>query len=369
MSMTAITDLPPTEMRERLAAMGQPTWRAGQVLRWLYRRGAESFDQMTDLPRALRHTLAEAFTLIASRVVETRRADDGTMKLLIELADGRHVETVVIPEGRRRTLCLSTSVGCAFGCAFCASGLGGLDRFLTAGEMVEQVLHGRIAASESQGRPASAPSGSAIRNPRSAITNVVVMGIGEPLANGEALARFLRIANDPAALGLGARRITVSTVGLPEGIRALADLGLQVNLAVSLHAPDDDLRSNLVPANRGIGIEAILEASADYFRRTGRRVTYEYCLLAGVNDSAEQARRLAKALRRAPGLVNVMAYNTVAGLPFRPPTGERVDRFVALLREAGMQVQVRRRRGGGIEAACGQLRADRLARSGKAGTG
>jgi 23S rRNA (adenine2503-C2)-methyltransferase len=337
----SIAGLLPEEFRARVAALGLPAYRAGQVLRWLYRRGATSFDEMTDLPGPLRRTLAEPFDLLTTRVVDTHEAADETAKLLVELADGHLVETVIIPHGARRTACISTSVGCAYRCAFCASGRSGLQRLLTAGEMVEQVLHAA--------RPA-------------ALTNLVVMGIGEPLVDVARLERFLRIINGREALAFGARRITISTVGLPAGIRALAALGIQVNLAVSLHAPDDALRDQLVPANRGVGITAVLDAAADYFERTGRRVTYEYCLLAGVNDSDDLARRLAKRLRRAPGLVNVIPYNAVPGSAFHAPSAGRVARFVEVLRSEGLEVQARQSRGGPIQAACGQLRADRLRR-------
>ena len=322
------------------AEAGGPLYRAAQVRRWLFQRGASGFDEMTDLPKALRSRLADEFHIWTSRVVECRRSEDQTQKLLLELADGQRIECVLLRDDRRHcTVCISTQVGCAMGCVFCASGLEGVVRNLTTGEILEEILQLRRLLAESE-----------------RLSHVVVMGMGEPLANLDRLLPALDLASSPAGLGISARRITISTVGLPAAIRRLAAQDCQYHLAVSLHAPDDELRNRLVPTNRKIGIEAILAAADDYFTATGRRVTYEYVLLDALNDHAEHARRLAAILKGRPALVNLIPYNPVAGLPYGTPTPEATARFVAILRQTGLTVQVRYRKGDRIEAACGQLR-------------
>jgi 23S rRNA (adenine2503-C2)-methyltransferase len=329
----------PKPLADWLAERGLPAYRRAQIRRWLFAGRARSFDDMTDLPKALRDELAADFTLWTSRVVVHKTAADGTRKLLLELADGEQIECVLLFDGLRRTICISTQVGCAMGCAFCASGLAGVARNLTAGEIVEQMLLlDRLLPADER------------------VSHVVVMGMGEPLANLDRLLAALAEASAPDGLGISPRRITISTVGLPEAIHRLAETGPRYNLAVSLHAPDDALRRELVKVSKNVPLAEILAAADHYFAASGRRLTFEYVLLAGVNDQVDHARRLAALLGRRTALVNVIPYNPVAGLPFRTPTAAAVRRFVDALRSAGLNVQVRERKGARIDAACGQLR-------------
>ena len=330
----------PAALRAWFAARDLPGYRAAQLRRWMFETPVAGFEQMTDLPKPLRSQLAEEFRLWTTRVAASRRADDGTEKLLLELSDGQRIECVLLRDDKQnRTACISTQVGCAMGCVFCASGLDGVVRNLTTGEILEQMLQLKR-----------------LLPPEERLSHVVVMGVGEPLANLDRLLPALATATGADALGIGARRITISTVGLPEGIRRLADERCQYHLAVSLHAPDDALRNQLVPANRKIGIAPILAAADDYFEATGRRVTFEYVLLAGVNDRPEHADRLAALLRGRPALVNVIPYNPVAGLPYRTPPAAASARFVETLEQGGLNVKIRYRKGDRIDAACGQLR-------------
>jgi 23S rRNA (adenine2503-C2)-methyltransferase len=321
---------------------GYPPYRADQVRRWIFGRRAGAFSEMHDVPVPLRNALANDFSLFPARQVEHKIASDRTEKLLLELNDGQFIECVLMRETDRRTICISTQVGCAMGCVFCASGLMGLKRNLTTGEILEQVL--RLDRLLDKGEQ---------------ITNVVVMGIGEPLANLKSLIPALDTLNEKGGLGLGARRITISTVGLPEKVRELAKLGKQYNLAVSLHAPNDELRNRLVPVNDKIGIEAILEAADDYFAISGRRVTYEYVLLSGVNDAPEHARELAHRLQSRIAHVNLIPMNGVTELQFVAPTAPRTSEFVSILESFGIPATVRKRKGADIDAACGQLRLTR----------
>ena len=321
---------------------GLPSYRSEQIRRWIFGRRANDFTEMHDVPLALRQALASEFSLFPARQVKHQIASDRTEKLLLELHDGQLIECVLMRETDRRTICISTQVGCAMGCVFCASGLLGLKRNLTTGEILEQILRmDRLLAKGEQ------------------ITNVVVMGIGEPLANLKSLVPALDTLNEKGGLGLGARRITISTVGLPDKIRELAKLGKQYNLAVSLHAPDDQLRNRLVPVNDRIGIDAILAAADDYFTMTGRRVTYEYVLLSGVNDEPSHARQLAKLLQTRIAHVNLIPMNGVTELDFVAPTAPRTDEFVQVLESFGIPATVRKRKGADIDAACGQLRLSR----------
>jgi 23S rRNA (adenine2503-C2)-methyltransferase len=333
----------PDGLRAWFAERGLPGYRAGQVWRWLFERRAAGFDEMTDLPKPLRRQLAEEFQVFLAQIVTHQKADDGTEKLLLELPDGGQIECVLLrDEGRRRTICISTQVGCAMGCVFCASGIGGLVRNLTSGEIIEQMLRLQRLLGEDE-----------------RLSHVVVMGIGEPLANLDALLPALAAASSSGGLGISPRRITISTVGLPGAIRRLGRSNCPYHLAVSLHAADDRLRNRLVPANRKLGIARVLAAAADYFEKTGRRVTFEYVLLAGLNDGPEHARRLVTLLKGHTALVNVIPYNPVAGLPYRTPAATVTARFVATLREGGLSVKIRYRKGTQIEAACGQLRRGR----------
>jgi 23S rRNA (adenine2503-C2)-methyltransferase len=337
--MRAWLDVPPDEIRAWLQAHGQPTLRARQVRRWIVAGRAESFAQMTDLPRDLRQALAGEFEPLGTRILHAAAAEDGTHKLGLRLHDRQLIECVLIPDRERRTACISTQVGCGMGCVFCASGLNGVARNLTAGEILEQLLRLRnvLPADER-------------------LTHVVVMGMGEPLANLEALLAALDAATAKDGLGIGARHVTISTVGLPAKIRRLADLGKQYHLAVSLHAPNDTLRTQIVPTNEKTGLEAILAAADYFFEQTGRQVTYEYVLLGGINDGPAQAQELVHLLRGRRAHVNLIPFNDVPGLPYRRPTDEALTAFVATLRRGGISVKVRKRKGSAIDAACGQLR-------------
>jgi len=323
-----------------LAERGQPKYRAAQIRSWIFEKRAGGFDEMSNLPKALRDDLAASFTLWTSRIATHLKAEDGTEKLLLELADGHRIECVLLRQGPlRRTICISTQVGCAMGCVFCASGLEGVARNLTRGEIVEEMLQlNRLL------------------QPDERLSHIVVMGMGEPLANLDNLLPALGDASDPHKLGISARRITISTVGLPVAINRLADARIPYHLAVSLHAPNDELRNRLVKVNARIGLDAILNAADHYFARTGRRLTFEYVLLAGENDDVAHARELASRLRGREALINVIPYNPVAGLPYGTPEESTVDQFVAALEAGGVRVQVRRRKGDKINAACGQLR-------------
>jgi 23S rRNA (adenine2503-C2)-methyltransferase len=330
---------PASGLEAWLAARGQPAWRTGSVHRWLFARRAESFADMTDLPRDLRPLLAAEFRIWTTTIVTHRQADDGTEKLLLELHDGQRIECVLLRDGPRRTVCISSQVGCAMGCVFCASGLDGVIRNLSTGEILEQLL--RLQ----QLLPAT-----------ERLSHIVVMGMGEPLANLDRLLPALAVAQDPEGLGISQRRITVSTVGLPAAIDRLAAENPGYHLAVSLHAAEDQLRTRLVPVNKSIGLVEVMAAADRYWEASGRRLTFEYVLLGGVNDSPEDAGRLARLLGRRAALVNVIPYNSVAGLEWREPSKGSQERFLDVLRQAGVNVQVRRRKGARIDAACGQLR-------------
>jgi 23S rRNA (adenine2503-C2)-methyltransferase len=291
---------------------------------------------MTDLPGGLRAELADRLTILSGRVAQRTDSPDGVIKLLIGWADGQHVETVLIPAGDRAAACLSTQAGCAMGCRFCASGLGGLERNLTGGEIVEQVLHLR-------------------RESRQRVTHAVFMGTGEPLANYDATVSAVRALIDPLRLGMSARRVTISTVGLPGGIRRLAKEDLPITLAISLHAPNDALRRQLMPKAKA-PLAEIVAASDEFFRSRGRELTLEYVLLRGVNDSGLCAAGLAKIAGRLRCNVNLIRYNPVADLPFEPPTAAQTRAFADRLGKLGANVQVRQSRGLAAQAACGQLR-------------
>jgi len=338
-SLPSLTDLSRDDLVTWCSQREYPPYRADQIRRWMYQKRAGEFAEMNDLPQTLRTALTAELRLFGTQVVRHQTARDRTEKLLLELGSGDHVEAVLMRESLRRTVCISTQVGCAMGCVFCASGLLGLERNLSTGEILEQVLH--IAR---------------LLDPSERITNLVVMGIGEPLANLKALLPALEELGRSSGLGLGARRITISTVGLPDGIRELARFGKPYNLAVSLHAPNDELRNRLVPVNRPIGIAAILAAADDYFDQTGRRITYEYVLLGGINDQVLHARQLAALLTDRSAHVNLIPINVVRELSFHPPAAPQTERFVELLASHGVAVTVRKRKGADIDAACGQLR-------------
>ena len=338
----AILDLSPEELIEWLKSVGQPSFRAKQIRLWLVERRVTSFEQMSDIPASLRKQLAAQFRFSPFEVIDHQIARDHTEKLLLRLYDGELVECVLMRDADRRTVCISTQVGCAMGCVFCASGLLGVKRNLTPTEIIEQVLvlHRMMKDDER-------------------ITNVVVMGIGEPLANYKSLMQSLTFLTADDGFGLGARRITVSTVGLPEKIRELAQSGQQYNLAVSLHAPNDALRTEIVPVNRNIGIQEILQAADDYFETTGRRISYEYVLMAGINDRPEHAEELASLLRSRNAHVNLIPMNGVNELVMTAPRDPDTQQFLEILEQHGVTATVRKRKGADIDAACGQLRLNR----------
>lgn len=316
-----------------------PSYRAKQVQTWLYEQRANEFDDMTNLPVRLRGQLAEEFTLWSTTVARHSKTGDGTEKLLVQLADGGQVECVLLRDGERRSICVSSQVGCAMGCVFCASGLDGVDRNLTVGEILEQMLLLQRLLPKSE-----------------RLSHIVMMGMGEPLANLDRVLPALAQASSPDGLGISARRITISTVGLPKAIDRLTSINSRFQLAVSLHAPNDKLRNELVPVNDNTGLDAILAAADRYFETSGRRLTYEYVLLAGINDSEQHASQLGQLLKGRTALVNVIPYNPVSGLPYRTPSHVAVQRFRSTLEKQGINVQERKRKGDRINAACGQLR-------------
>lgn len=346
-----------------LASAGWPAYRARQVLDWLYKKRAVSWDEMTSLPRALRTWLAGQFILAPARLVLAKDSSDVTEKLLLELEDQALIETVIIRapqegvgrERSRKTICISTQVGCAYGCRFCASGLAGWKRDLNAGEIVAQVMH--VCRREDARTPRA-------RAELASFDNLVVMGMGEPLANYDALLRALRILNAPWGLGFGARRITISTSGLVPEIRRLADEPLGFRLAISLHGATNEVRSQIMPVNRRYPLEELLPAARYFAERHGRMITLEFILIADVNDTPDQAKRLAAIARDLHAHVNLIPYNAVEGLDWRRPSIARQDAFARTLRTAGVSVTIRREKGHDIAAACGQLRL-KVERSGR----
>lgn len=335
----ALLDAGLEELSAWMDAQGYPRYRARQVMSWVFERRAEHFDAMTDLPRALREHLETEWQIFTTQAAVHNVAPDGTDKLLLDCQDGRRIECVLMAEAGRRTVCISTQVGCGMGCVFCASGLNGVERNLTRGEILEQVLRLRNLLA-----------------PEEHLTNIVVMGMGESLANLDNLVRALDLICSKDGLGLSQRRVTISTVGLPEKMKTLAALDRQYHLAVSLHAPTEELRNELVPINDKVGLAAVMGAADAYFQKTGRQVTFEYVLLGGVNDRPEHARALARLLGKRKAHANLIPYNSVPGLPFQRPTADAVRQFTATLRAHGVSVTVRKTKGQAIDAACGQLR-------------
>jgi 23S rRNA (adenine2503-C2)-methyltransferase len=326
-----------------LAERKYPAYRATQIRKWLYEKRAESCEEMTDLPKALRQELAADWQLWTAKVALHSQSADGTEKLLLELKDRGRIECVLLRDGPRRTICISSQVGCAMGCVFCASGLDGVDRNLSSAEMIEQMLRlQRLLPAEER------------------LSHIVVMGMGEPLANLDGLLPALEIAAREDGLGISHRRMTISTVGLPKQLDELTARDSRYQLAVSLHAPNDELRTRIVPTNKNIGLEAVLSAADRYFEKSGRRLTFEYVLLAGINDQPEHAEELAALLGRRTALLNVIPYNPVAGLPYKTPSGNAIRVFRDILLAAGLNIKFRQRKGDEINAACGQLRREAL---------
>lgn len=339
----------------RLAERGEPPFRARQILDWLYKKRVRSWDDMTNLSKPLRAWLAESFELIPLSLVHGKQSLDVTDKLLLELGDRSLIETVIIRapqegvglEHSRKTICISTQVGCAMGCKFCASGLLGLKRDLDAGEIVGQLLH--VCYREDARTPRA-------RMELASFDNIVVMGMGEPLANYDAIIRALTIVNADWGLGVGARRITLSTSGLVPKILRLADEPLGIRLALSLHGATDEVREQIMPVNKAYPLAQLLPAIKTFSDKHGRMVTLEFILIEDINDSFDQAEKLRDIALDLHAHVNLIPYNTVAGLPWKRPSATRQEKFADILRRARVSVTLRREKGHDIDAACGQLR-------------
>lgn len=323
------------EMTDVLKAMGQPAFRGKQVFTWLH-KGARSFEEMTNLPKALRDQLAAECILTVPKVARKQVSQqDGTMKYLWELSDGNCIESVLMRYHHGNTVCISSQVGCRMGCAFCASTIAGKVRDLTPAEMLDQVLFTQLDSGME-------------------ISNIVLMGIGEPMDNLDTVLKFLELVNHPDGMNIGMRHISLSTCGVIPGIRRLAESNLQLTLSVSLHAPDDETRSRIMPVNRAYHVDDLFAACHDYFRRTGRRISFEYAMIDGINDNDWQADLIAKRLKGMPGHVNLIPLNDVVESPFKP--SKRVAAFQRRLESHGITATVRRSLGGDIDASCGQLR-------------
>jgi 23S rRNA (adenine2503-C2)-methyltransferase len=345
-----------TEADANIAGLGWPTFRGRQVRDWVYAKGIDDPAQMTNLSVLDRNALSAGFEFSSAIVLKQQNSEDGTVKLLLGWnTDGDEAdsipqiqaETVMIPDADRRTACVSSQVGCPVGCRFCASGIGGVKKNLSASQIVEQVIALNAALARKYPKLAA-------RDNR--VNHIVFMGMGEPLANYSNLMQAIRILHDPGCLNIGARKITVSTVGVPSKMRELAEEDLPINLAISLHAPEESLRKNLIPWAEHFSIQEILDAARYYFDRTGREITLEYILLAGVNDRPEHARQLARLCKTQRANVNLIRYNEVEGLPFGRPKAQDVMAFQEILRNNGVNAHVRKSRGRDIDAACGQLR-------------
>ena len=314
---------------------GEPAFRAKQVFQWLY-RGVTSFDEMSNLSKSLRQKLSATCFITAPKVARKQvSALDGTIKYLWELGDGNCIETVLMRYKHGNTVCISCQVGCRMGCAFCASTLAGKVRDLTPAEMIDQVLFTQLDSGAQ-------------------ISNIVLMGIGEPLDNYDTVMKFLKLVNHPDGMNIGMRHISLSTCGLTDKIDKLAQLGLQLTLSVSLHAPDDQTRSKIMPVNKAVGVEKLMDTCRRYFQTTGRRISYEYAMIDGVNDSDAQADLLVRLLKGQPGHVNLIPLNEVEESPLKP--SRRVAAFQKRLESQGVTATVRRKLGGDIDASCGQLR-------------
>lgn len=325
------------EIAAVLKELGQPAFRAKQLFSWLH-KGVRSFDEMTNLPQALRQTLAKEYPICAPEVVRKQESQkDGTIKYLWKLSDGNCVETVLMRYHYGNTVCISTEVGCRMGCAFCASTLGGLVRRLEPFEMVDQVLFTQVDS----GLP---------------ISHIVLMGIGEPLDNFDNVLRFLELINHPEGMNISMRHISLSTCGLVPKIRQLAEKKLQLTLSVSLHAPTDEIRDTIMPVNKAYSTEELLEACRDYYAQTGRRISFEYAMIDGVNDTPQHARTLLRRLKGLPAHMNLIPLNHVEESPLKPSSHKAVMEFQKILEDGGVPATVRRTLGGDIDASCGQLR-------------
>ena len=335
--MKDIKSMLPEELEADFAAMGEPKYRAKQVFKWL-NRGVSSFDEMSDISKSLREKLKSEYSLYAPKVLSKHVSKlDGTIKYLWELHDGNAVETVVMSYEHGNTVCVSSQVGCRQGCAFCASTIGGLVRCLEPSEILDEVLFSQIDS----GKP---------------ISNIVLMGIGEPLDNYDNVIKFLKLVNHKDGMNIGMRHISLSTCGIIERFDELAEENLQITLAVSFHAPDDETRTKIMPANRGRGVDSLIDACKRYYEKTGRRISFEYAMIDGVNDTEYHAKLLAKRAREVGAHVNLIPLNHVEESKYGPSTPGHMKAFIKILEDAGVNVTIRRKLGGDVDASCGQLR-------------
>ncbi|MDO4815397.1 MAG: 23S rRNA (adenine(2503)-C(2))-methyltransferase RlmN [Bacillota bacterium] len=335
--MKNIKSMLPEEIAADFEAMGLPKYRAKQVFKWLV-RGVGSFDEMSDIPKPLREKLEEEYSIYKPKVLSKQVSQiDGTIKYLWELCDGNAVETVVMSYKHGNTVCVSSQVGCRQGCAFCASTIGGLVRCLEPSEILDEVLFSELDSGKH-------------------ISNIVLMGIGEPLDNFDNVMKFLKLVNCPDGMNIGMRHISLSTCGIIERFDDLAEQNLQLTLSVSLHAPDDETRSKIMPANRGRGVDELIAACKRYYDKTGRRISFEYAMIDGVNDTEYHARLLAKRAKAVCAHVNLIPLNHVEERQFKPSTDGHMKAFIKILEDSGVNVTVRRKLGGDVDASCGQLR-------------
>lgn len=332
-----IKSLLPEELKEEVIKLGEPAYRSKQIFKWLW-TGVKSFDEMRNIPKDLRVKLDSHFYITVPTVVRKQVSQiDGTTKYLWQLADGNAVESVVMKYNHGNTICVSSQVGCRMGCAFCASTIGGRVRNLAPSEILDQVLFSQIDSGLT-------------------ISNIVMMGIGEPLDNYENVIRFLTLVNNPDGLNIGMRHISLSTCGLTEKVDKLAEHNLQLTLSVSLHAPDDETRSKIMPVNRAYGVEKLMKSCRDYFDKTGRRISFEYAMIDGVNDTPAHARKLISLIDGMDCHINLIPLNEVEESPLHPSTPEHLKEFISILRNHNVNVTVRRKLGPDINASCGQLR-------------
>lgn len=343
MNKVNIKELSKTELEDRLVGLGSERYRASQIFKWLYKIGVKSFDEMTDIPLELRRQLKTKFHITYLVLLDSKRSLlDGTTKYLFKLEDSNTIETVFLLESRRKTICLSSQVGCKFACTFCASAPFGFIRNLCVSEILDQVLFVKS------------------HNPSSSITNLVFMGIGEPLDNYDNIIGAIRILNDKDAFNVGARKITISTCGIIPGMERLKNEGLQIELSVSLHSAEDKTRSRLVPINKVYPLKNLIDACKDYTERTNRIITFEYVLIKDMNNSREDAVKLAGLLKGFKCKVNVIAYNQIMAKGYKAPSEEEVKGFIKILKDKGINTMRRKSKGEDIDAGCGQLRISRL---------
>lgn len=326
------------ELEKYFKSINQKPFRTKQVFNWLYRTPVSSFDEMSNISKELREELKQKFVIKNLKIVTKQISKDGTIKYLFQLDDGNLVESVLMAHDYGKSLCVTSQLGCNMGCAFCASGLLKKVRDLTAGEIVSQLM-------------------SVYNDTKEVINRVVIMGIGEPFDNYDNIMKFIRIINDPQGLAMGARHITVSTCGIANKIRQFGDEGIQVNLAISLHAPNDQIRSQIMPINRATNMDTLREAIVEYISKTNRRVTFEYIMLDGINDSLADARQLSHYLRGLNAYVNLIPYNSVDEHGFKPSSSQKIQDFRNELLRLHTQVTIRKEHGQDIDGACGQLRA------------